>query len=507
MPVLLVIVLLTVLAAVFAVAAEMRRQRAFGQWRAVAHELGLKLTEGRQGARSMGGVLNGVPVRVDFRPQMRMTRQGTDAGAELIGDGERTSFFVGRLPPYDDFARRARLEPIEVAAAATIPETLVARENTLVGSLSRFVEGRDQGGDPASGDAHFDELVELPQRDAHVCAALSFSARQQLRSLIEQGGQVRQGRVEYERRVPVPQDRAWLVPLLQSMSKLGQALSVPPDALHQRLADNATRDPVAAVRLRNLRFLSDPSTRTPAPLLASTARALLSDVSAPVRLLAARQLPAEGLPVLVGFVTNPRLGTELRKEALRALDEQQRAEPALLAQLLGSGPPELACHALSIIAARQLEGLSAAVLGCARSEHASVRAALAAALGSLPAAGAQGVLIQLLSDASPVVQHASAESLGAIGSVAAVEPLLPLAEGLGRAQLRQAARAAIGRIQSRLGEAEAGRLSLADERPLAGAVALADAPAVRVGELSLADDEALSSASEGLVSRSPRTGQ
>jgi len=117
------------------------------------------------------------------------------------------------------------------------------------------------------------------------------------------------------------------------------------------------------------------------------------------------------------------------------------------------------------------------------------------------------VLIQLLSDSSLEVQHASAESLGAVGSVAAVAPLLPLAGGLGRAQLRQAARAAIGRIQSRLGEVEAGRLSLAEERPLAGAVALADASAVRVGELSLADDEELSSASEGLVSRSPRREQ
>ena len=76
------------------------------------------------------------------------------------------------------------------------------------------------------------------------------------------------------------------------------------------------------------------------------------------------------------------------------------------------------------------------------------------------------------------------------GSVAAVAPLLPLAEGLGRPRLRGAARAAIGRIQSRLGNVDAGRVSLAQEQELVGALELADTAAVRVGELSLAQDVA-----------------
>jgi HEAT repeat protein len=100
------------------------------------------------------------------------------------------------------------------------------------------------------------------------------------------------------------------------------------------------------------------------------------------------------------------------------------------------------------------------------------------------------VLIALLSDASADVQRASAEALGGFGSVAAVEPLLPLAEGFGRSQLRQAARGAIGRIQSRLGNVEAGRVSLADDQELAGAVDLADTAATRVGELSLVQEAA-----------------
>jgi HEAT repeat protein len=75
-----------------------------------------------------------------------------------------------------------------------------------------------------------------------------------------------------------------------------------------------------------------------------------------------------------------------------------------------------------------------------------VRVAAAKALGQRAERGSEEALLRLLSDASSEVQCASAEALGAVGSVAAVEPLLPLANGMGRAQLRTAARSAIGRI-------------------------------------------------------------
>jgi hypothetical protein len=73
--------------------------------------------------------------------------------------------------------------------------------------------------------------------------------------------------------------------------------------------------------------------------------------------------------------------------------------------------------------------------------------------------------------------------------VAAVEQLLPLTQALLDSQLRQAARNAVGNIQSRLGDVEAGRVSLAEAVGLEGALALADDAAVRIGELSLSADE------------------
>ena len=86
-------------------------------------------------------------------------------------------------------------------------------------------------------------------------------------------------------------------------------------------------------------------------------------------------------------------------------------------------------------------------------------------------------LLRLLAREAAEVRAAAARALGQVGTVRAVEPLLALTEGLlASPSVKQAAREAVASIQSRLGDAEAGRLSLA-------------APAEREGALSLSGDE------------------
>jgi hypothetical protein len=286
------------------------------------------------------------------------------------------------------------------------------------------------------------------------------------------------------------------VRMLGWLAKLGRLLSVPPDALHQRLIDNAEKDPSPGVRLQNLRFLAEPSTSTPPALLAAVGRSLLGDVNPKVRLLAAPLVGEEGHRVLGALAADATLTTALRVRAVEALGTGPAPAIATVRGLFTEAqPPEVVCAALAIVAQQGLSPLADVAIECTRSAREIVRAAAASALGRLasPAAAnpqAEPVLIALLSDASADVQRASAEALGVFASVAAVEPLLPLAEGFGRSQLRQAARGAIGRIQSRLGNAEAGRVSLAHDHELAGAVDLADADAAGVGDLSLAEDAA-----------------
>jgi len=462
MSVLLILCLAGVLVLAIAKANARWRQESLRAWQSAALELGLEFS-GPEDERRMAGVLHGVPVSAEFR------REVTGIGKHRRVD-EKSTFSAG--------------------GDARIPVTLQLKKDTVLRSLGRFFDGEDE----QLGDPEFDGVVELAKLDAYVCAALSSAARERLSQLLEWGAEVRERKVVHELYGSPSAEQAWLVEKLRDLAELAALLSVTRQELHERLAHNAVHDPSPGVRLLNLRFLTDESTRAPALLVRVTAGALLSDVSARVRLLAAQQLQAVGHPQLSELASNSGLKTELRVEALRAL--HAGGAPALdqlLAELARSGPPELACEALSVIRERQLSALSGAVVACTSSEHEAVRAAAATTLGRLPRGPSEAALIGLLLDPAEPVQRASAEALGSVGSVAAVEPLLPLAEGFGRAQLRQAARGAIGRIQSRLGNVEAGRLSLVAGEELAGAVDLAPAaPALRAGELSLAEPDPLS---------------
>jgi HEAT repeat protein len=428
----------------------------FRVWGAVARELGLNFTD-KDSERSLSGTLNGVSVRATYREETEYVNKAPTLRRTL-------DFYAG--------------------GPGCIPASLALRKDSGGLAFARLVTGDD---DDQIGDEQFDDRVELSDLDAYACAALSHAAREQLGHALERGVEVAQSTLHYEMLWEEPHDAAWLIQRLQWISQLGQLLSVTPETLHGRLAENAARDPSPRVRLRNLTYLTDAATRSPPRLIADTASALLSDANAPLRLLAAKQLGAQGCLPLLGLASDATLGTALRAEAVQALGAQGGATLApALASLAGDAAPEVARAALAAIAAQRLTALVPAVLECAQSPAAAVRAGAAAALAQFGPATAEATLIGLLSDPSPDVQLASAEALGEVGTVTAVEPLLPVAQGFGRAQLRRAARAAIGRIQSRLGPAEAGLLSLAIDHELAGAVDLVD-PALSVGELSLAE--------------------
>jgi hypothetical protein len=436
--------------------AEREHDAKWRAWQEAARELGLRFVRSRASYPRvewyMEGAVHGVPLRAEYRNLMQQAGNVRTTVPMVV-------IYTGR--------------------ESGIPRSLVVRADSLGRAMSRLVDGRDE----EIGDQRFDQLVELPALDAYVCAALSSAARKGLSAFVEQGGEVREGVLVYERVAQPDHRRAWLVQELRFLAQLARRLCVRPGELHQRLTENAVSDPSHEVRLNNLRQLVDPSTRTPGPLLAVTARKLLADPHIPVRLLAAAQLGAEADRALLAIACDGTLQTAHRREALTAIG-QRRPEglDALLAQLLARSPLELTCLALTTVGAQQLDAFAPAVVECARSEHEAARIAAAWALGGL-APFHEDVLIRLLGDSSSDVQCASAESLGRAGSINAVEPLTAVADRLTRPQLRRAARAAIGQIQSRLGDVEAGRLSLArDDRQ--GQLALVD-DATAGGELSL----------------------
>jgi len=270
-----------------------------------------------------------------------------------------------------------------------------------------------------------------------------------------------------------------LIPLLL---RIGEWFAQPVD-IGQRLIQNATRDPEAGVRLKNLLLLArelsgDPETR-------KVLRAACSDPSPEVRLRAGRALGAEGFPVLVKLTEDleddafsaeavSMLGRELSMERIR--DILRRAL-------------DRRCHhtALACMNAMGRDGDASAVGVLAKvmeNEQEKLAVCAAEVLEKIGSPEAEGPLILALQRDQPALRVAAANALGRVGSTPAVLPLKEAAERFSRdADLGRAARQAIAEIQSRLPGASPGQLSLAGADT--GQLSLAQADA---GQLSLAQD-------------------
>ena len=91
-------------------------------------------------------------------------------------------------------------------------------------------------------------------------------------------------------------------------------------------------------------------------------------------------------------------------------------------------------------------------------------------------------MIEVLLGSARACRIAAARALGAVGSLGAVESLVPLTKAfLGGGELQLAARVAIQRIQGRAGPADAGGLSLVGGSEPAGGLSLPAAERDEVG--------------------------
>jgi HEAT repeat protein len=241
------------------------------------------------------------------------------------------------------------------------------------------------------------------------------------------------------------------------------------------------------VRHRNLEILANRFADSEAAKLA--AESALDDGDQWVRVLAATMVRNEkALEILRAVVADPHSSTELRVMALNRLVSKFGYDEAkeLVTRAFASRQEEI--RRAAIEAASDAGDLSQLEQICALAADVvpAIASLVATALGKLGDARAETTLIGLLGHEVIEVRAAAASALGLVGTVRAVVPLLPLTEGILHGELRQAARDAIRKIQSRLGDAEAGRISLAGAEESSGAVSLT----TEGGEVSIAQDPA-----------------
>ena len=418
-------------------------------WADLGRRKGLAFTPSTKTAgMKLAGTMAGVPISVEI-----VSRQEGNAEASFT---RVQADLQGRLPSGFALAARSRLPPGEPSSSAQVE----------------------------TGDAAFDEQVQASGPQHLTVACLGVAARRRTEALVaEIAGGVSDGIVFLERRGIISTvdelDRA-----VRTVSALASLLREAAADPVRALRDNAASDPVDEVRLRNFKALRQRQA-SQSPEEQEAAKVALAATSPRLRLLAASQEATdESFAELSSLAADVRLEPALRAEALRNLGRlflYERAAPAMRAAI--ASPSDLLRLEAVLAAGRARDAslLEPIALLADRPDE-PLAQAIAETLGRLGDSRAEPALLKLLAHEAPAVRRAAADALAHAGTVAAVESLLPLAKGLFEdAHVKEAARDALRRIQARLGDADAGRLSVVEPADAAGAVSLAD----HAGALSL----------------------
>ncbi|HWM90134.1 MAG TPA: HEAT repeat domain-containing protein [Thermoanaerobaculia bacterium] len=328
------------------------------------------------------------------------------------------------------------------------------------------------------GDRRFDDIFLLGGPSNLLLALLDAETRRLLFH-VSLDGKLDISRGEL-RLVQMPDEKVpYALPLLLDIGRrFAQPMDIP-----LRLAENA-QDPVRGVRLQNLRILIREFPDHPAT--AEALRKACSDPRPEIRLLAAREVGAEGRGIFLELAEGLEVDA-VSAEAVSALDRELPFERTkfILDRALITGRLQTARACLAVLGR---SGTAAAVDTLAEvlvKEGKGLAAAAAQVLGAIGSPAAEPSLILALQSERVDLRVAAANALRRVGSSAAVLPLKEAAERSWlNLEIRIATRQAIAEIQSRLQGASPGQLSLAQAE--AGQLSLATDPA---GQLSLQPTE------------------
>ena len=384
-------------------------------------------------------------------------------GLELTGGLHEKEIF-GMV---DDFQVqiRASLRPgryrIDVYGFEDIPVSLSLRTESAI-------QQSFDGADFQTGCPEFDRQIRVHGFPDEILAVLDEETRRGiLAAVVASGAQLRRGHLSLTRGKIGQAPEA-----VRALVELGRRLRLRPGEAPRRLARNAAADPEPAVRWNNLKALLEFHPETPEAREAS--RAALGTDQPEIRLAGACFLGVEGLPVLRQLALSADAGTDIQAEALRHFSRNvlpEDLEPVL--DSLAAAPAPALLPAL-VEAAGRIRNEPALVQLTSLVDRFDDETAVgfARAAVRLGETATEPGLLRLLDRDEEEVRTAAARALARIGTIQAVEPLLRLSRGRRAEALREAARVAVQEIQSRLGGAEAGQLSLAVPAEGEGALSL-----------------------------------
>jgi len=390
------------------------------KWEQVAAQLGLSLKHAWPSGYKLAGRLDGLAI------QVRVAEERGAHGIELTID-----------------------------AGGRIPRSLrIGAEN----SMSRAVMT-----DLKVGDRAFDDAVRLSGPEPVLLAVLDAETRKLVMDNVVKKAVVQKGLIKTLADKPET-----LVTAVPELIRTAQHLMITEDEVADRLAVNATNDPLVSVRLQNLRELvrrysqGDLSEARSKTLF----RSLLESDDPELRFEAATALGDEGIGVVCELATHRHAPDRIRVRAISYLLEQpsnrQQAIAVLETIVTSSGQPRPVLRFV-VTALGKLRHTPA--LGwlheLAQEPDPYLSEVVATALGEIADPSSEQHLFALLQHADTKTWSAVVQALRQVGTVDAIEPLrLVVKQGVDRA-LRKQIEATITTIQARLIGAEQGQLSVA----------------------------------------------
>ena len=411
-------------------------------WKEVAAELGLHYSNGFQ--RQMTGIIGGFDVRV---------------------------------------TQEKHHINISVSGHNSIRETI---KLTKEGFLSGVIGGRDIEIGCPSFDANTYISSYFRNSETEISALLDDKTRAIIsKVVVKDGAKVSGGCITYNKVHSIDS-----VPLaIHKLIKLGRHLTMRSTQIPERLAHNARYDAISSVRLRNLTLLQERYSNRKETH--DTSSALLIDPNHSIRLAAAMFMGPSGLSVVQKIAHSRRALVDVRIKALQHLVREAKQEDMIeiTMNLLADRSTRVRRKAIQYLGRLRHRPTLKYIIPLLKSEGIATSLVIIKAIERIDDPDTEDALIELLDDSPDRVRAAAIETLSRIGTVKAVEPLYELSKQRG---FKRPARVAIDSIQSRLGDVEAGRLSLAPNVDTDGALSLAGDPE-KSGGLSLEEKPDISS--------------
>lgn len=342
-----------------------------------------------------------------------------------------------------------------------VPGSIEIKKEGFAASIAKAFGGEDV----ETGDAAFDAAARVRGDSETILAALDDKTRRRIERALGAGVTISKGVLSWEA-AGWFHDLDTLLYLESEMTALAQALSIPVGGIPGRLRENVERDSSPPMRRRCLETLL--ANYPDHEATAAAARAALGDRAAEVRAIAAESLRGEGDATLVAVALDDTAPGPVRARAIDAIGARFAPGTArpVVSRALDAPPGPARAAAIRWAGRLRCDGAAerlAAMVAARDGLDAATGEAIGSALGVLGDPRGERAAIALLSHEDASVRLAAVKALAKIGGRDAVEPLLPFSKSLlDFGDLKPAAAGAIRAIQSRLGGAERGALSMAE---------------------------------------------